>query len=148
LGHPTLLKRIEAGGQTARVQEANLARALVVDDDYTLRFVMMEILRQAGYHPVEAENGRVALDILKQTPDFDVILSDIQMPHLDGIGLLDELKTIYPGIPVIMLSINPTWNTEVALKGAVACLPKPFSRQQLLDAVRSAAAVELAGDLA
>jgi CheY-like chemotaxis protein len=123
-----------------------LARALVVDDDQTLRFAIAEILRQAGHFPVEAENGLRALEILRQAPDFDVILSDIQMPHLDGFGLLDELGTSYPSIPVIMLSIKPGWDAEVIRKGAIACLPKPFGRQQLLDAVGGAVSVENMGD--
>jgi CheY-like chemotaxis protein len=120
-----------------------LARALVVDDDRTLRFVMTEILRQADYKPVEAENGLDALEILRNDPNFDVILSDVQMPTMDGIQLLQELQKAYPDIPVIMLSVNPKWSAEIAERGAVACLPKPFSRRQLLDTLHTTTGVEL-----
>ncbi len=123
-----------------------MARVLVVDDDYTLRFVMVEILRQAGYHPVEAEDGLGALDALNEDPDFEAVLSDVHMPHMDGIRLLEELRIEYPDIPVIMLTVNPTLNTEAANKGAFGCLPKPFSRQQLLDAVGRAVRAELVND--
>jgi len=124
-----------------------LARALVVDDDHTLRFVISEILRKADYQPVEAENGLDALDILKEDPNFEVILSDVQMPKMDGIRFLEELQIEYPDIPVIMLSVNPKWNAEVAEKGAYTCLPKPFSRRQLLDAVGNITGLELANEL-
>src|ERR1043165_5457030 len=107
---------------------------------------MAEILRQADYQPVEAENGLEALEILRKDPSFEVILSDVQMPKMDGIRLLQELQIEYPGIPVIMLSVNPKWSAAITEKGVCTCLPKPFSRRQLLDALRDVTRFELAAD--
>jgi CheY-like chemotaxis protein len=107
---------------------------------------MVQILSQEDFQPVEAENGLDALEILKTDSHFDVILSDVQMPKMDGIHLLEELQIEHPAIPVIMLSVNPKWNAEIAGKGACAYLPKPFSRRQLLDAVHDATHLETAAD--
>ncbi len=116
-----------------------MPRALVVDDDHTLCTLVVQILRHAGYESVEANNGLEALDILGKDAHFDVILSDIQMPQIDGTKLLGELRRHYPHIPVIVFSVNSNWAwaPEMIRQGAAQYLPKPFNRQQLLDAVHT-----------
>ena len=113
-----------------------MARVLIVDDDLSLRFAVVLILKQAGYETVEAANGLDALHILKQDAGFDVILSDVQMDQMNGIRLLEELGKDYPHIPAVMLSVYSEWSVEAAEKGAASYLPKPFSRQQLVATVQ------------
>ena len=113
-----------------------MARVLIVDDDLSLRFAVVLILKQAGYETVEAANGLDALHILKRDASFDVILSDVQMDQMNGIRLLEELGKDYPHIPAVMLSVFSEWSAEAAEKGAVSYLPKPFSRQQLVTTVQ------------
>ncbi len=118
-----------------------MPRALVVDDDHSLRFAVTEVLKQAGYQTIEAENGLDALNILRQDAAFDIILSDVQMSKMDGLRFLEDLKIDYPNIPVVMLSIHSTWDwvSQAMEKGAVRYLPKPFNRQQLMETIREAA---------
>jgi len=118
-------------------------RILLVDDDHRLRLAMAQALKWADCETVEASDGLHALDILSQDDNFDVILSDICMPKMDGIRLLEELKVCYPDIPLIMLSMysNHAWTIAEVQKRSVRYLPKPFSRQQLVNAVHDVSRV-------
>ena len=78
---------------------------LVVDDDPGLRHALVETLVDAGYAVEQAGDGMMALrQIAGQVPDL--ILSDVQMPHLDGIGLVTVLAPHIPPIPIILMSGN------------------------------------------
>ncbi len=113
---------------------------LVVDDDDQLRFALREILTEAGYSVDQSINVPDALDMLAQMPTVDVILSDIRMNGLDGLHFLQELKTRFPEISVIMMTGHGTIDTAVqAMRdGAVNYLLKPISKRQLLEGVREA----------
>jgi DNA-binding NtrC family response regulator len=118
-------------------------RVLVVDDDHRLRLAMAQALRWADCEIVEASDGRHALDILSRDANFDVMLSDILMPKMDGIRLLEAVRTFYPDIHVVMLSMysNYAWAVQAIQERSVRYLPKPFSKQQLVNAVYDAAKV-------
>jgi DNA-binding response OmpR family regulator len=117
-----------------------MPRILVVDDDDMLRGSVAEILAEAGYETVEAENGLKALETVKQNPAFDVVLSDMRMPEMDGPSLLAELRSHYPEISVIMMTGEGTIDTAVqAMRdGAVNYLLKPTNKRQLLESVKEA----------
>jgi DNA-binding NtrC family response regulator len=119
-------------------------RVLLVDDDHRLRLAMAQALRWADCEIVEAGDGRQALEILSEDAKFDVILSDIRMPRLDGIHLLEAVRRYYPRIQLVMLSMysNEAWTVEAIQQRAVRYLPKPFSKQQLVNAVYDAAKVQ------
>jgi len=76
---------------------------LVVDDDPAIREVLAEGLSECGYRCETAEDGRAALDRLRRAP-CDLLISDIDMPRLDGVGLLREVRALAPDIDVILLT--------------------------------------------
>jgi DNA-binding response OmpR family regulator len=117
-----------------------MTRILIVDDDKMLRSSLAEILAEAGYHIVEAGNGAMALNTLKQDSAFDVVLTDMKMPEMDGPTLLSEVRAHYPEIAVIMMTGEGTIATAVqAMRdGAVNYLLKPTNKRQLLESVREA----------
>ena len=106
------------------------ATVLVVDDNESNRDILARRLRRQGHVVVLAENGREALRVAEQE-EFDLILLDVMMPELDGVGALRELKR-NPGlrhIPVIMISAVDEIETVVRCieLGAEDYLPKPFN---------------------
>jgi len=117
-----------------------MIRILIVDDDEMLRSSLAEILEEAGYEIVEAGNGAIALNTLKQDAAFDVVLTDMKMPEMDGPALLGEVRSQYPDVAVIMMTGEGTITTAVqAMRdGAVNYLLKPTNKRQLLESVREA----------
>ncbi|MBL9101390.1 MAG: sigma-54-dependent Fis family transcriptional regulator [Myxococcales bacterium] len=119
-------------------------RILLVDDEPNLRKVLGALLRQQG-HEVHAEtDGAAALARVKSLPPrtFDVVISDLRMPNLDGIGLLKALAVHEPNLPVILLTAHGSVDSAVeAVKlGAFDYLEKPFDRDQIHQVVEKAIA--------
>src|SRR3954466_4768452 len=115
-------------------------RVLVVDDEESIREIVASMLAAAGYVTRQASSGMEALGILNSGEEFDLMLSDLMMRDLDGIGLLEQTKTGHPDLPVIM--VTAVHDISVALaairNGAYDYLLKPFEREQLLAAVSRA----------
>ncbi|AUH52404.1 two-component system response regulator [Chromobacterium sp. ATCC 53434] len=111
---------------------------LIVDDSTTLRQVVKMTLAGAGYDVLEAGNGKEALDILDGRK-IHLIISDVNMPQLDGIGLLKSIKQLphYKFTPVIMLTTESAEDKKQEGKeaGAKAWVIKPFQPPVLLTAV-------------
>lgn len=110
---------------------------LVVDDSAAIRKILQRVLRQTGMligNIYEAGDGQEALTVL-QTNKVDLILSDINMPKMDGLQLLAELKASaeYRDIPVIMITTEggATKVGEAGRLGAAGYLRKPFSADQI-----------------
>ena len=78
-------------------------KILVVDDDTSLLDLLIDTLTAIGYESVGVANGFEALDRLK-SESFDLVISDIKMPGLDGIGLLKEIRQIHPDLPVLFIT--------------------------------------------
>jgi two-component system chemotaxis response regulator CheY len=113
-------------------------KILIVDDSASIRLVVGIALRGAGYDVIEACDGRDALS--KLTGDkIHLIISDVNMPNMDGIALLKQLKQhpSYKFTPVIMLTTEAGQDkmAEGRAAGARAWVVKPFQPPQLLDAV-------------
>ena len=115
-------------------------RIFVVDDEEAIREIVSSMLTSAGYACNQAGSGLQALEILNGGAQFDLLLSDLMMPELDGLGLLERVKERYPDMPVIM--VTAVHDISVALgairNGAYDYLLKPFEREQLLATVRRA----------
>ncbi|MDH7500501.1 MAG: response regulator, partial [candidate division NC10 bacterium] len=102
-------------------------RILVVDDEFHLRDSIRIVLEKEGYEVASANNGEEALQQMEVHP-VQVVISDIKMPGMDGIQLLQGIKSKYPGTEVIMLTGYPTIEAAVrAIKlGAYDYVTKPF----------------------
>jgi putative nucleotidyltransferase with HDIG domain len=115
-------------------------RILVVDDEEPIREIVATMLRTAGYSSKQAGSGMEALAVLTSGEEFELMLSDLMMADLDGIGLLERTKEKYPDMPVVM--VTAVHDISVALaairNGAYDYLLKPFEREQLLNTVSRA----------
>ena len=114
-------------------------RILVVDDEPDVLAVLVDVFEAAGYSPWYTTDGREAARLL-ETADFDVVVSNVLMPHLNGLQLLKLAKRRNPDTQVLLLTGN--FSQEIALEalnnGATDILRKPFSNDQLLAAVKEA----------
>ena len=107
-------------------------RILVVDDDEDLRSCIQEFLRRRGYHVDVAENGLEAVKQLEhQEPHL--VISDIQMPGMNGVELLRTTRDRFPDVPVILMTGNTTFETAIdALRcRAYHYLKKPIRMSEL-----------------
>ncbi|MBV9572711.1 MAG: response regulator [Acidobacteriales bacterium] len=115
-------------------------RILIVDDEESIREIVSSMLTAASYQCRQAGSGVQALALLESGEKFELMLSDLMMPELDGIGLLERTKEKFPEMPVVM--VTAVHDISVALKairnGAYDYLLKPFERDQLLATVRRA----------
>ena len=117
-----------------------LERILVVDDEEAIREIVTSMLTSASYKCRQAGSGTEALALLESGEEFELMLSDLMMAGLDGIGLLEKSKEKFPDMPVVM--VTAVHDISVALaairNGAYDYLLKPFEREQLLATVRRA----------
>lgn len=110
----------------------NAETILVVDDEEAIREVVSTMLESKGYHCAVAHNGRAAQEQIKRdTPDL--VLSDMIMPEMDGIKLLEWMRQYDPDIPVIMVTAIHDISTalEAIRRGAYDYILKPFEKDQL-----------------
>jgi response regulator RpfG family c-di-GMP phosphodiesterase len=109
-------------------------RILVVDDYVPARQMIVEALNSSGYDMVrEADNGREALDMFREE-SYDLVISDVNMPCMSGIDLLQNLREMNTSAAVIMITAQPAVDLTVKAmkKGAVDFLKKPFNIDDLL----------------
>src|SRR5919199_786848 len=83
---------------------AGSANCLIVDDEPTVRRSLVRMLQAQGFTCFEAATGREALGVLERIGEAPLVISDMRMPELDGIGLLETLRQRYPDTSVIMLT--------------------------------------------
>ena len=114
-------------------------KILIVDDELNMRLVLQAMLKKEGYAVTTASNGMEALKILK-ADQMDIVVTDLKMPKLDGMGLLGEIIRDYPSIPVIIITAHGTIATAVdALKkGAFDYITKPFEQDELKQVIQKA----------
>ncbi len=110
---------------------------LIVDDDSSILEVLEARLTAAGFTTHKAGSGPEALRILKKKK-VDIIISDIKMPEMSGMELLDKTRTIYPLLPIIFLTAYGTIPdaVEAVKAGAVDYLTKPFDGKELVTKIR------------
>lgn len=115
-------------------------KVLVVEDEAGIRKALRIKLSKAGYDVTEAEDGQEAIDIIESGRDFDLVLSDIMMPRVDGEELLKWLKKRDPIPPVIVLTALTDLSTAVGLmkSGAYDYLVKPINYDALFVSVENA----------
>ena len=114
---------------------------LAVDDSASMRQMVSFTLKSAGYDVTEAEDGVVALDKAKSGA-FDLVITDVNMPNMDGITLIGELRKLpnFKFTPLLMLTTESSSDKKMAGKnaGATGWIVKPFNPDQLLAVIQKA----------
>src|ERR1700690_1529999 len=116
-----------------------MSRVLVIDDDASLRFTLEAVLSDAGL-VVEACDGGVSGLAAFEARGADTVLTDLAMPGMDGMQVLDRMRASDPSVPVLMLTAHGSERVAVAAMkaGAFDYIPKPFDPDELVLAVRRA----------
>lgn len=116
-----------------------MATILAVDDSNSMRQMVSFTLKQAGHTVTEAADGMQALDLAKKN-SFNLVISDVNMPRMDGISLIKELRTLpsYKFTPLLMLTTESGSDKKQEGKaaGATGWIVKPFNPDQLLATVK------------
>ena len=112
----------------------------VVDDDQSVRWVLEKALRQAGMQTQTFERAEHLLEAM-ETGSPDVLITDVRMPGMSGLALLDRLHTQHPGLPIIVITAHSDLESAVAAYkgGAFEYLPKPFDLDEAVELVQKAA---------
>ena len=110
-----------------------MARILIVDDEERMRHLLSMMLDRKGYQTRVADDGVEALDLVGQTP-FDMVITDIKMPRLDGIKLLRKIMEMEIPPPVVFITAYATVESavEAMRQGAVDYITKPFEEERIL----------------
>ena len=116
---------------------------LTVDDSRTMREMLRLALTEAGYRVLQAEDGLHGLEVLEgEAPD--VIVTDINMPRMDGFGFIEEVRgdPRHRGVPILVLTTesDAEKKTRARMAGATGWIVKPFNPDQLVGAIRRVAA--------
>jgi CheY-like chemotaxis protein len=113
---------------------------LVADDEADMLSTVSANLELDGYQVLEAANGEEAVRLVSERPEVDLVLSDIRMPGLDGVGVLGHVRQMRPGLPVILMTAFALREREEqALRsGVFALLHKPFDMEGALHLIRRA----------
>lgn len=107
-----------------------MATILVVDDEPDLRFLMRKLLERNGHTVVEASHGGHAMVVLEEDSGIQVVITDLEMPRVDGYELVAHLRKHRPGIPVIVWadSVSPELDAD-------EIFAKPYGGPEIADAV-------------
>lgn len=117
---------------------------LTVDDSRTMRDMLKLALSGAGYRVIQAEDGVHGLEVLKSGAPPQVIVTDINMPRMDGFGFIENVRRdeAYRGIPILVLTTESDAEKKERARraGATGWIVKPFNPEKLVDAIRRVAA--------
>jgi two-component system chemotaxis response regulator CheY len=108
---------------------------LVVDDEPCCRYSLTALLRKEGFEVIEADDGIDGYDIVQRMGrSIDLLLTDINMPRMDGIELAKVARGLYPHMPVLLMTGDIAFANKRGVRFDV--LMKPFSREQLVQAIQ------------
>ena len=120
--------------------------AIVVDDSRAIRMILARTVRELGYEVREAGNGVEALDALNVNPRTDLVIADWNMPVMDGLELLRNIRAsaLFGGVPVVMVTTEAEiQQMTIAIEaGATEYVMKPFTKEILAGKLRLAGLVE------
>jgi two-component system cell cycle sensor histidine kinase/response regulator CckA len=118
-------------------------RVLLVEDEDPVRMVAERSLARAGYVVTAARDGEEGLEKVQQGDEFDIVVSDVVMPSMDGPSMVREIRKLVPGLPVLFMSgyAEEQLRKEIDIAD-VHFLPKPFSVQQISDKVGAVLAAQ------
>jgi two-component system chemotaxis response regulator CheY len=116
-----------------------MTKILVVDDSNSIRDMVSFTLKSAGYTTVEAKDGQEGLSAAQRS-GFDLVISDVNMPNMDGIELCQSLRRLpaFKFIPILMLTTESSTDMKMRGKaaGATGWLVKPFNPEKLLATIK------------
>lgn len=115
-----------------------MAKILIADDERSVLLLTQRLLNANGYETAEAANGLAALELF-QNQFFDLIITDLRMPRMDGMTFLHEVNKLEPTIPIIILTAYAsTENSSETIKNRTSVhMAKPFKADELLNTVKS-----------
>ena len=114
------------------------AQVLVIDDEHNILDATRDALEAAGYRVITACSGQEAIDIATANgQDLDAVVTDIMMPDVDGIAVIQHLEANRPSVPVIAASGVATSREDALSAGAERFLPKPFTAEKLQEALQT-----------
>lgn len=116
-----------------------MALIMIVDDDAQIQLALRQIVESAGHRVIEASNGQDAIDLFEEFFP-DLVITDVFMPHVDGIEMIRMIRRMTPTARIIAISggcVGSGWNylESVIVLGANLALQKPFTYSQLLSAI-------------
>jgi len=122
--------------------EITMETVLIVDDEKNYTLILAAVMEEEGYEALTANSGESALEILSRS-DVDLVITDMKMPAMDGITLLERIKKRDPDLPVIMMTAYGTVEkaVEAMQKGAYSYITKPFDNDSLTAYVGKAVAM-------
>ncbi len=112
---------------------------LTVDDSRTMRDMVAQTLKSAGFDVVATEDGPSALRAIEEHPTFDLIITDLNMPEMDGFGLIEKIRhsAKHQYVPILMLTTESDVEKKERGKalGATGWIVKPFNPERLVQIV-------------
>lgn len=118
-----------------------MPRILLVEDAPEVRISIRDSLKLAGFEVDEAPDGKVAIDLLAERP-YALVITDLWMPHVDGLDLLKHLRKVNPNMPVVAISGGAPGRAPIDFSmalattwGADVVLDKPFDNDDLIDII-------------
>lgn len=115
-------------------------RILMAEDEALAAEVIEEILIEAGFEVLAAPDGQAALDLVQGGARFDLLLTDLRMPRMDGRTLIGQVRAVRPDLPVVVMTGFPPPDGAAGLHagpGPLTLMTKPIEMARLLDAVRA-----------
>jgi len=123
----------------------SMRRILVIDDEQSIRTIISLLLREMGYCVEAAENGKEGIEIFHRDGDFDLVITDIRMPNMDGNEVARHIRTsARPKTPLVAVTAFPE---EAQMKMFDFALIKPFKLEELRTIVRSFSAGGLSTEM-
>jgi DNA-binding NtrC family response regulator len=128
------MKTVDEFSPPAQGRAGSVVSVLVVDDEAAVRRFACRVLELAGYGALEAIDGVEALELIQgRTVGVEIVVSDIVMPRMNGVELMQALSKVQPELPVILMSAYATTAlAELGIATPCSVLPKPFSGERLL----------------
>lgn len=118
-----------------------IERILILEDDAFQRRFLQLYLEAAGFDVEYGENGREGIELLKKSPHFDLIMSDLKMPNMNGIEFLTEIKKNpdFSHIPFVLLTKidNQKIREKAVSLGAYHFMEKPFTNEKIFDLMKT-----------
>ncbi len=118
-------------------QHAISNKILIIDDEEVLRDIVRDLLEDEGYHVIDACDGEVALEVVKDNPDIDIVIVDLNMPKKNGAEFIAELREAHLllGVPIVVVSAVVTKDTRkfVEKHNVTDFIHKPYEEDILLE---------------